>query len=109
MHQVIQVSAAGAALFRHVQAALCGWLCHSAGSCKMLAHHVLQVPLMCGFCFMYQVEARFKILWADHGDDISKQYAGTGEFCHPVTLHGHILPFPMRSHSCFAGALQPTA
>jgi len=25
------------------------------------------------------VEARFKVLWADHGDDISRQYAGTGE------------------------------
>ena len=25
-----------------------------------------------------QVEQRFKILWADHGDDISRQYAGTG-------------------------------
>jgi hypothetical protein len=24
------------------------------------------------------VEAQFKILWADHGDDISRQYAGTG-------------------------------
>ena len=25
-----------------------------------------------------QVEQCFKILWADHGDDISRQYAGTG-------------------------------
>lgn len=25
-----------------------------------------------------QVEARFKWIWADHGDDISRQYAGTG-------------------------------
>lgn len=25
-----------------------------------------------------QVEAKFKILWANHGDDISQQYAGTG-------------------------------
>ncbi|KAI8468529.1 MAG: SacI homology domain-containing protein [Monoraphidium minutum] len=25
-----------------------------------------------------QVEAQFKVLWADHGDDISRQYAGTG-------------------------------
>ncbi|KIY91561.1 Phosphatidylinositide phosphatase SAC1 [Monoraphidium neglectum] len=25
-----------------------------------------------------EVEARFKVLWADHGDDISRQYAGTG-------------------------------
>ena len=25
-----------------------------------------------------QVEARFKVLWANHGDDISNQYAGTG-------------------------------
>ena len=25
-----------------------------------------------------QVEKRFKWIWADHGDDISMQYAGTG-------------------------------
>ena len=25
-----------------------------------------------------QVEAKFKVLWANHGDDISRQYAGTG-------------------------------
>jgi len=25
-----------------------------------------------------QVERRFKWVWADHGDDISRQYAGTG-------------------------------
>lgn len=25
-----------------------------------------------------QVETQFKILWADHGDDIARQYAGTG-------------------------------
>jgi hypothetical protein len=25
-----------------------------------------------------QVEQQFKILWADHGDDIARQYAGTG-------------------------------
>lgn len=25
-----------------------------------------------------QVEAKFKVLWANHGDDISNQYAGTG-------------------------------
>lgn len=25
-----------------------------------------------------QVEAKFKIMWANHGDDISNQYAGTG-------------------------------
>jgi hypothetical protein len=25
-----------------------------------------------------QVEKRFKWIWADHGDDISRQYAGTG-------------------------------
>eukprot|EP00775_Hariotina_reticulata_P001529 gene1529-1867_t len=25
-----------------------------------------------------QVESQFKVLWADHGDDISRQYAGTG-------------------------------
>ena len=24
------------------------------------------------------MEARFKWMWADHGDDISRQYAGTG-------------------------------
>lgn len=26
-----------------------------------------------------EVEKRFKVIWADHGDDISRQYAGTGE------------------------------
>ena len=25
-----------------------------------------------------QVERKFKWMWADHGDDISRQYAGTG-------------------------------
>lgn len=25
-----------------------------------------------------QVEQQFKVLWADHGDDIARQYAGTG-------------------------------
>lgn len=25
-----------------------------------------------------QVEQAFKVMWADHGDDISRQYAGTG-------------------------------
>ena len=25
-----------------------------------------------------QVEAKFKVMWANHGDDISLQYAGTG-------------------------------
>ena len=25
-----------------------------------------------------QVEAQFKVIWANHGDDISLQYAGTG-------------------------------
>lgn len=25
-----------------------------------------------------QLEARFKVLWANHGDEISRQYAGTG-------------------------------
>lgn len=29
-------------------------------------------------CVLCQVEKRFKWLWADHGDDISRQYAGTG-------------------------------
>ncbi len=29
-------------------------------------------------CILCQVEKRFKWLWADHGDDISRQYAGTG-------------------------------
>ena len=29
-------------------------------------------------CTLCQVEKRFKWLWADHGDDISRQYAGTG-------------------------------
>jgi hypothetical protein len=24
------------------------------------------------------LEQEFKIMWADHGDDISRQYAGTG-------------------------------
>ena len=27
---------------------------------------------------MSQVEVQFKVLWANHGDDISLQYAGTG-------------------------------
>lgn len=27
---------------------------------------------------MLQVEKKFKWMWADHGDDISRQYAGTG-------------------------------
>ena len=31
-----------------------------------------------GVCLRLQVERRFKCLWADHGDDISRQYAGTG-------------------------------
>lgn len=31
-----------------------------------------------GDCAAEQVERRFKWLWADHGDDISRQYAGTG-------------------------------
>ena len=26
----------------------------------------------------WQVEALFKVMWANHGDDISLQYAGTG-------------------------------
>lgn len=34
---------------------------------------ILQKCLCCE-----QVERRFKWLWADHGDDISRQYAGTG-------------------------------
>ena len=25
-----------------------------------------------------QLEARFKVMWANHGDEISRQYAGTG-------------------------------
>ena len=25
-----------------------------------------------------QIESKFKVLWANHGDDISRQYAGTG-------------------------------
>ena len=29
------------------------------------------------FVFM-QVEAQFKVIWADHGDEISLQYSGTG-------------------------------
>lgn len=25
----------------------------------------------------HQVDARFRVLWADHGDEVSRQYAGT--------------------------------
>lgn len=36
------------------------------------------IALCVSICAAEQVERRFKWLWADHGDDISRQYAGTG-------------------------------
>lgn len=33
----------------------------------------------CNFCNVsLQVEAQYKIIWADHGDEVSQQYSGTG-------------------------------
>ena len=43
------------------------------GSAKVYPLTALSVQLGCT-----QVEKRFKWIWADHGDDISMQYAGTG-------------------------------
>ncbi len=37
---------------------------------------------------MQQVEQQFKFMWADHGDDISRQYAGTGALKSGFTRYG---------------------
>ena len=41
---------------------------------------------------LLQVEKRFKWVWADHGDDISRQYAGTGALKSGFTRTGKLLP-----------------
>ena len=41
---------------------------------------------------LLQVEKRFKWVWADHGDDISRQYAGTGALKSGFTRTGRLLP-----------------
>ena len=40
---------------------------------------------------LLQVEKRFKWVWADHGDDISRQYAGTGALKSGFTRTGKLL------------------
>jgi hypothetical protein len=39
---------------------------------------IFMTPLLVMSVVPCQVEQQFKILWADHGDDIARQYAGTG-------------------------------
>lgn len=51
-----------------------------------------------------QVEKRFKWIWADHGDDISMQYAGTGALKSGFTRTGR--QQPSACHSCHGAFLQ---
>lgn len=51
-----------------------------------------------------QVEKHFKWIWADHGDDISRQYAGTGALKSGFTRTGkcrHKL-VPLANASCMS-------
>lgn len=46
-----------------------------------------------------QVEKRFKWIWADHGDDISMQYAGTGALKSGFTRTGRQQHLECHRHS----------
>ena len=53
-----------------------------------------------------QLEAQFKVMWANHGDEISRQYAGTGALKSGFTRTGEcasvhqLLPFQAMSAAC---------
>lgn len=50
------------------------------------------MPSRIGLHVSPQVFNQFRIIWADHGDDISRQYAGTGALKSGFTRTGTLFP-----------------
>lgn len=59
---------------------------------KQLEHVLVRLGLMPEAATLPQafpeVDARFRVLWADHGDEVSRQYAGTGAMKSAFTRTG---------------------